>query len=106
MAEAKSVAALKLGKAMESARGGLSQEEVAEGAGVHSTNYGQYERGEKHIRIDTLLRVAYALGVPAAELVADLSAADLAGFADLKTGTRVHDENMGRRQRRRGRLTG
>lgn len=42
---------------------GLSQEELAEGAGVHRTYIGMLERGEKNVTIYNIERVAIALGV-------------------------------------------
>lgn len=43
---------------------GLSQEELAELAGVHRTYVGMLERGEKNVTIYNIERVAKALGVP------------------------------------------
>lgn len=42
---------------------GLSQEELAESAGVHRTYIGMLERGEKNVTIYNIERVAVALGV-------------------------------------------
>lgn len=42
---------------------GLSQEELAEGAGVHRTYIGMIERAEKNVTIYNIERVAGALGV-------------------------------------------
>lgn len=41
----------------------LSQEELAERAGVHRTYIGMLERGEKNVTIYNIERVAGALGV-------------------------------------------
>jgi transcriptional regulator with XRE-family HTH domain len=43
---------------------GLSQEELAEAAGVHRTYIGMLERAEKNVTIYNIERVATALGVP------------------------------------------
>lgn len=51
----------------------ISQEELATLAGVHRTYIGMVERGEKNVTIVTMLRLAEALGVPATELIKDLS---------------------------------
>lgn len=47
----------------------LSQEELAERAGVHRTYVGMLERSEKNVTICNIWRLARALGVNAAELL-------------------------------------
>ena len=47
----------------------ISQEKLAEIAGVHRTYIGMIERGEKNVTLVTLLRLAKALGVSPAELL-------------------------------------
>jgi transcriptional regulator with XRE-family HTH domain len=47
----------------------LSQEDFAARCGLHRTYVGAIERAEGNITLDTLDRVAAALGVPAAELL-------------------------------------
>ena len=42
---------------------GLSQEELAEAAGVHRTYIGMIERGEKNVTIYNIERIAQALKV-------------------------------------------
>lgn len=42
---------------------GLSQEELAEAAGVHRTYVGMIERGEKNVTIYNIERIALALQV-------------------------------------------
>ncbi|HBN9911798.1 TPA: helix-turn-helix transcriptional regulator, partial [Pseudomonas aeruginosa] len=42
---------------------GLSQEELAEAAGVHRTYVGMLERGEKNVTIYNIERIAIALRV-------------------------------------------
>jgi transcriptional regulator with XRE-family HTH domain len=54
-------------------RAGISQEEAAVRASLHRTAVGQLERGERVARIDTLIKLAGALGVSPAELLAGLS---------------------------------
>lgn len=48
---------------------GLSQEALAQRAGVHWTFLGQVERGQRSIRLDNILKVAAGLGVEPGELV-------------------------------------
>jgi len=54
-------------------RVGLSQEETAIRASLHRTAVGQIERGERVARVDTLVKLAGALGVDPSELLAGLS---------------------------------
>ncbi|GIZ13969.1 helix-turn-helix domain-containing protein [Pseudomonas aeruginosa] len=48
---------------------GLSQEELAERAGVHRTYVGMLERSEKNVTIYNIERIALALGVEPALLL-------------------------------------
>lgn len=48
---------------------GLSQEALAEAAGVHRTYIGMLERGEKNVTIYNIERIARALDVAAPELL-------------------------------------
>jgi transcriptional regulator with XRE-family HTH domain len=50
-------------------RANLSQEELAVRASIHRTAVGQLERGERVARVDTLVKLAGALGIPAEELL-------------------------------------
>ena len=53
-------------------RSGLSQEEVAVGAGLHRTEIGLLERGERLPRIDTVMKLAGALEIELAKLLEGL----------------------------------
>jgi transcriptional regulator with XRE-family HTH domain len=48
---------------------GLSQEELADVAGLHRTYVGSVERGERNISIDNMDCLAKALGVDITELL-------------------------------------
>jgi transcriptional regulator with XRE-family HTH domain len=50
-------------------RTGISQEELADRAGLHRTYIGGIERGERNIGLINLLRIAQALNVPPAQLL-------------------------------------
>jgi transcriptional regulator with XRE-family HTH domain len=52
----------------------LSQEMLADLAGLHRTYVGSVERGERNISIDNMARLAKALGVPLVELLKERGA--------------------------------
>ncbi len=52
------------------AKRGLSQEALADRAGIHRTYVGSVERAERNISIDNVCRLAGALGVDVRELLA------------------------------------
>ena len=51
---------------------GLSQEALADRAGVHWTFLGQVERGQRNLSLHNLLKIAAGVGVDPAELVRGL----------------------------------
>lgn len=65
---------------------GWSQEVMAERCGLHRTYVGAIERGERNVTLETLNELARALGVSAAELIAEVP--DRSRRA-TKTSTRV-----------------
>ena len=50
-------------------KAGVSQERLAERADLHTNFVGEVERGEKAATIDTLVKIAKALGIPARDLL-------------------------------------
>jgi transcriptional regulator with XRE-family HTH domain len=63
--------ALRFGQNLRRSRqlAGLSQEELGERASLHRTEVGKLEKGERLPRIDTLVRLAGAMAIPAGDLV-------------------------------------
>jgi transcriptional regulator with XRE-family HTH domain len=53
------------------AQKGISQEELADRAGLHRTFVGSVERGERNISIDNVEKLAKALGVMASGLIGE-----------------------------------
>lgn len=53
-------------------RTGFSQEELGALAGLHRTEIGMVENGERPPRVDTLLKLAFSLAVPVGELVSGI----------------------------------
>ena len=51
---------------------GLSQEELSERSGLHSTEISRLERGVREPRLGTIVRLARGLGLPPADLLADI----------------------------------
>jgi transcriptional regulator with XRE-family HTH domain len=62
--------AANLRRAREAA--GISQEEVALRAGLDVSNVSKYERGERDPSVTMVARLAEAVGVPLAELFAEV----------------------------------
>lgn len=56
---------------VERERLGVSQEELADRAGMHRTYLGGVERGERNVGLLNVIRIARALGVEPADLLKD-----------------------------------
>lgn len=56
----------------ERERLGMSQEDLADRAGLHRTYLGGVERGERNLGLLNVVRIAKALGLPASTLLADI----------------------------------
>lgn len=52
---------------------GISQEQAAERIGMHWSAYSRLERGQRNMRLDTILRIAEGLETDPGELVRGLS---------------------------------
>ncbi|RQZ99005.1 helix-turn-helix domain-containing protein [Burkholderia cepacia] len=50
---------------------GMSQEKLADRAGLHRTQLSSIERGRSNVMVDTLVALATALGVDAVELLVE-----------------------------------
>ena len=76
MAEPLSTATRELGKRIRQHRLALdlSQERLANAAGLHWTFIGQCERGQRNISLHNLLKLAHGLKVDPGELVRGLKA--------------------------------
>ena len=57
----------------ERERLGVSQEELADRAGMHRTYFGGVERGERNVGLLNILRIARALGVAPGHLLRDFT---------------------------------
>lgn len=53
---------------------GLSQEDLAERAGLHRTYIGSVERGERNVSIDNMERLAVSVGKEIQDLLEELKA--------------------------------
>lgn len=62
------------GKAVRKLRdnSGLSQEDIAQKAGIHRNYWGDVERGERNVSIANMHRIAKALGIKLSELVKEM----------------------------------
>lgn len=70
-------------------RAGLSQEELGFLASLHRTEIGMLERGVRVAKIDTLIKLAGAIGVPPEELLDGLTWTPPSGPALGQLGVRL-----------------
>lgn len=54
-----------------------SQEKLSRAAGLHLSYVGQVERGQRNVSLTNIIKIARALNVPAARLVASTEGADV-----------------------------
>lgn len=75
MARVASAAAAHIGGhiAAQRVQTGMTQDQLAAGSGIDSSNIRAYENGRAMPSIYTLMRIADALGVPPAELLDELT---------------------------------
>lgn len=78
---------------------GLSQEDIANLADMHVTNYGRVERGEANSELHTIVRIATALDIDPAKLLEGLFGADMLpdraraySVADFIAARRAHEK--------------
>jgi transcriptional regulator with XRE-family HTH domain len=56
----------------ERKRVGITQEALAERAGMHPVEVGRAERGVRDLRVSTVVKLARGLGIPACVLLRDI----------------------------------
>lgn len=56
---------------------GLTQEELAEFAGLHRTYIGGIERGERNLTLENIVKISAALGIHCSDLVRNIEINDL-----------------------------
>jgi len=77
---------------------GMSQEDIANLADMHVTNYGRVERGEANSELHTIVRLATALNVDPGELLRGLYGSEMLpdrsraySVADFLAARRAHE---------------
>ena len=96
-----SVVAQRFGANLASARegSGVTQEELSFRAGLHRTEIGLLERGGRIPRIDTLAKLAGALGVPTSSLL-DASTGSRANSRAAASACRMRPRNEANNKKR------
>lgn len=64
-------------------KAGVTQEELGKKIGVSGSSMAQWENDLRNPKLDTLQRIASALGVPVQELISDWEAVDKEEFKDV-----------------------
>lgn len=64
-------------------KAGVTQEELGKKIGVSGSSMAQWENDLRNPKLDTLQRIAAALGVPVQELISDWEAVDKEEFKDV-----------------------
>ncbi len=72
---------------------GLSQEKVAELSGCHPTYIGQLERGEKNATLESIAKIASALGIPLTKLFENI---ELSSDMDSDIPTKCYNLLLGK----------
>ena len=70
------------------ANAGLTQEKLAEMAGIHRNHVGDIERGDKEVCLLTMLRLCRALHIPLSKLALEMEHPALDAKQFLKAGRR------------------
>ncbi len=83
----------RFGAAVRRARpqAGLSQEALAERAGLHRTYVGEVERGERNVSLLNIVALAYALELPASALLEDWDAETAPGRGSSRPSGEASD---------------
>lgn len=55
---------------------GLSQEAAAQRCGIHWTQLGKVERGQRSLRLETIIKIASGLNIDAGQLISGLPVAE------------------------------
>jgi len=79
---------------------GLSQEELADRAGLHRTYVGSIERGERNLTVDNIEKIAKGLGIDAALLLAGATESESPTRRDVALVAEADSTDGGRAPRR------
>ena len=68
------------------AKAGLTQEKLADLAGIHRNHVGDIERGDKEICLLTMLRICHALRIPLSKLALEMESPPRQSISANRTG--------------------